>query len=275
MSKRLCWCTDTHLNFLTDEEVIKFALSVREQLLMPTPDEDPAGVLITGDISEAPHLVHHLSILEKIIQMPIYFVLGNHDYYRSSFDAVKSTMEELTAKSKFLKWLPCCDVISLTPETALVGHDGWYDMLNGSWQQSNFYMIDWKIIHDYVPLTTAGARAAFSAKRTQLAADHIETSMRKALETHKHVVVLTHVPPYKIAAQYQGRPTDKFYLPFFSNKLVGEAIDRVMVDNPDKSATVLAGHTHDPYRGAVSHNTNVMIGAAQYKYPRVETYLYV
>lgn len=274
--KRFVWCTDVHLNFLSDAEIVKFALDVRENLMMPVQGEEPGGVFITGDISEAPTVSRHLTMLEKVIAAPIYFVLGNHDYYKSSFSAVHAEITTLSANSQFLKWLPAVGVVSLGENTALVGHDGWYDMLNGDWQSANFYMIDWKLIHDYIPVDhSKAARASLSAKITQQAADYLEKQLEIAFQTHQNAVVLTHVPPWEKAAQYMGKPTDRTHLPFFSNKLVGEALERVMQKFSDKNLTVLAGHTHDQCHVSIARNITCMVGGAQYHYPKIENFIYV
>jgi predicted phosphodiesterase len=40
------------------------------------------GVLLSGDVAEAPTIKDILKELAEFIVQPIYFVLGNHDYYR-------------------------------------------------------------------------------------------------------------------------------------------------------------------------------------------------
>jgi 3',5'-cyclic-AMP phosphodiesterase len=71
------WATDTHLDFLKDDNqrLIQFA----ESLVLT----NPTGIFLTGDISVASKLVFHLSAIERVVQRPIYYTLGNHDYYGS------------------------------------------------------------------------------------------------------------------------------------------------------------------------------------------------
>lgn len=71
----------------------------------------------------APSLVHHLQDLTEGFAKPIYFVLGNHDYYRGSFHQMD---EELCAlEHPQLIWLR--QAADLEAEWALVGNGGWYD----------------------------------------------------------------------------------------------------------------------------------------------------
>ena len=53
--------------------------------------------LTPGDIGEADTLQKFLDELAAIA--PVYFVLGNHDYYRSSIAAVRGAMERLASSS--------------------------------------------------------------------------------------------------------------------------------------------------------------------------------
>ncbi len=74
--RRLTWATDIHLNFLSHVGMDAFCDGLRR--------EEPDAVLVTGDIAEAPTLEPLLSLVAAEMKVPIYFVLGNHDYYRAS-----------------------------------------------------------------------------------------------------------------------------------------------------------------------------------------------
>ena len=72
--RRLAWLTDLHLNFVTPGHVDRLCRAVREA--------GADAVLLGGDIGEAPDVVEHLEGLDARLGLPIYFVLGNHDFYR-------------------------------------------------------------------------------------------------------------------------------------------------------------------------------------------------
>lgn len=69
---RLAWLTDIHLNFLEDSERRRFLETVATQA---------DALAISGDIGESPSSIGYLQEMEEILRKPIYFVLGNHDFY--------------------------------------------------------------------------------------------------------------------------------------------------------------------------------------------------
>jgi predicted MPP superfamily phosphohydrolase len=74
---KLTWITDVHLNFLEKDERIDFY-----HTLIAT---DNDGVMISGDMAEAASIEPILKEMANATQKPIYFVLGNHDYYRGGY----------------------------------------------------------------------------------------------------------------------------------------------------------------------------------------------
>ena len=70
---RLAWCTDLHLDTCTNSEYLIESISKKAI------DANVDGLMISGDISTSKKLVYHLSVLEKTLQKPIYFVLGNEE----------------------------------------------------------------------------------------------------------------------------------------------------------------------------------------------------
>lgn len=85
---KLAWLTDIHLNFLDADE--------RKRLYQEIINTKCDGVLISGDIAEAPSIKNILQELAIFIKKPIYFVLGNHDYYRGQVGEVSIEMTALT-----------------------------------------------------------------------------------------------------------------------------------------------------------------------------------
>jgi predicted MPP superfamily phosphohydrolase len=78
---KLIWLTDIHLNFLD--------VNAREKFYHEIADTYCDAVLISGDIAEAPSITKILKEVVNKIKKPIYFVLGNHDYYRGEISEVK------------------------------------------------------------------------------------------------------------------------------------------------------------------------------------------
>jgi predicted phosphodiesterase len=116
---RIGWLTDIHLNFAPSKRRNGFYAEVRKKNL--------DSLLIGGDVVEADSVIPFLSEIENELEMPIYFVLGNHDFYRGSITAVREAVIQHVTTSRWLHWLPASGVVALTPNTALVGHDSWAD----------------------------------------------------------------------------------------------------------------------------------------------------
>ena len=85
--KSYAWLTDIHLEFLRDKKAVGFV----EELAAREFD----GIFLTGDISNAGRLEFHLRLFEDNYQAPVYFVLGNHDYYGGSVESVRIMIREL------------------------------------------------------------------------------------------------------------------------------------------------------------------------------------
>src|SRR6185436_716495 len=102
---RVLWLTDIHFNFLKPVQLEKFYQQIK--------DGQPDCILISGDIGEAPRLKYDLQQLESRLPYPIYFVLGNHDYYGASFADVESLMHLMTHSFSRLHWLQLNGVVEL------------------------------------------------------------------------------------------------------------------------------------------------------------------
>jgi UDP-2,3-diacylglucosamine pyrophosphatase LpxH len=109
---RLAWLTDIHLNFVDALTMERFFQSVAEQA---------DAIAISGDIAEGHGIYHYLRSIDEIVQKPIYFVLGNHDFYRGSISQVRRLVAEVAKESNHLKYLTALNVEQLTPSTAIVG----------------------------------------------------------------------------------------------------------------------------------------------------------
>jgi Icc protein len=257
------WVTDTHLDFLKgdDQRLIAFAQSLIAQ--------NPTGIFMTGDISTSKHLIYHLSAIERVVQRPIYFVLGNHDYYGGGTEVIRKVMRELSNTSQFLRYMPTMPYYALSPTTAVVGHDGWYDALYGNWQTSNFDLSDWDQIHDFIP--GSGNRATIVTTAKKLAFDgvtHVMNGIKKAVKYHQNIVVLTHVPPFAQSHMYAGKQGDTNALPWFTSKMMGDMLMDASKSFPQTQFTVLCGHTHGVWHGKIANNLSVHVGGAEYNQPR-------
>jgi len=257
--------TDIHLNFLkSNSDITKFCDFVKADM------QDFDGVIITGDISEGLTLVGHLEHLYINLQKPIYYVLGNHDYWHQTWDRVETRVKNLYNRNNKIIWLGASPVIKLSDTTALIGHDGWYDAFHGDWMRSSFRMADWHYIHDFLHVTgNIGAIVGISRKRADIAATYVDMRVREAFaQGFMTVLVATHVPPFEECARHNGNPSDAEALPWYTSKLMGDALLHLANEFPNNRIVVLCGHTHDGYRMTIKPNLEVVVGPSDYGRPQ-------
>ena len=281
--KKLAWCTDVHLDFLDGPDDVG---RVHEEFAEPLSRVDCDGVVISGDISLAQHIVRHLNILDRIVGKPIYFVLGNHDFYGGAFDVVRGQVDELCSKSNGLRYLTGSDPVPLSDDVALVGDDGWYDARHGNLGASNFVMSDWFRISDYInagamevgawgPRPHMGIVVATSRKFADASAERLRASLRSAAATHPTVLVVTHIPPWPKAHRHNGKTGSPSTHPWYTSKASGDAIEEVAREFPKTRFEVFCGHTHGKFDARITSNIICHVGGADYGAPAIAGFIQV
>jgi predicted phosphohydrolase len=253
--KRTAWLTDIHLNFLSPVQTEKFFYLVHHT--------QADCILISGDIGEAPRLNWYLQQLETRLQRPIYFVLGNHDYYGASLAEVRAAVTQQCAQSQWLHWMNESGIIELSPDTALIGHDGWADGRCGDYAHSNVMMNDYVVIRDFAGLSKANRLNALHRLGDDSAA-YFHEWLPKALAKYPEVFLMTHVPPFRDACWHEGQISDDNWLPHFVCQAVGDVLVEVMQKHPAHQLTVLCGHTHGQGEVNILNNLRVLTGGAEY-----------
>jgi predicted MPP superfamily phosphohydrolase len=266
---KITWLTDIHLNFLSTEERIDFYLHVA------TTSGD--AVVITGDIAEATSISKILNEMAAHIKKPIFFVLGNHDYYRGQIDTVKSEIVKLTKSQNLLHWMPAAGPCFLENDTVLLGQDGWADGRYGDYNNSRVVLNDSRLIADLFQQRMIG-KYPLVEKMQELAdqdAKALHDNLTATLNEHHpiKIIVLTHVPPFKEACLYAGKISDDDYLPFFGSKATGDVLLEVANKNPNVDFLVLCGHTHGEAHYQPLGNLEVKVGGAEYYQPKVQEIL--
>lgn len=257
---RVVWLTDIHLDFLSESTRAAFFETIAAQR--------SDGVFLTGDISVAPSLLVHLREMAHAIQTPIYFVLGNHDFYHGSIAAVRAAVSNCGRSHALLRYLPEAGVIPLTKNTALVGHDGWGDSRYGDYVRSSVRLNDHVLIKELTGLTHSMLQERLRHLGNEAAA-YLQETLPKALDQFRRVIVLTHVPPFKEACWYQGQVGNDEWLPFFTCKAVGDVLRDIMEKRPKQQLDVYCGHTHHPGTAHILPNLRVFAGEADYGAPQI------
>ena len=192
---KLAWLTDIHLNFLDFDGRDEFYTTVVETRC--------DAVLITGDISDGRSISSQLKEMSDKINLPIYFVLGNHDYYHAEVSEIKSQITALTASENLLGWLPAVGPTVLKEGIVLLGQDGWADGRYGDYANSRVVLNDSRFIADLFQKRIIGKHHLLEKMQSLADQDalQLKSVLTQAIKKHspRQVIVLTHVPPFKEA----------------------------------------------------------------------------
>lgn len=262
---KLIWLTDIHLNFPDKEGRQNFY----QKIIKANGD----AILITGDIAEASSIAMLLQEMATYIKKPIYFVLGNHDFYGGEINIVKNEMTLLSQKEPLLNWLPTSGYKILDNDTMLIGQDGWADGRLGDFQNSRVSLNDSRMIVDLFQQKLLGKEKLLK-KMQQLADDDarkLNYQLKQIINKNpKQIIVLTHVPPFKETALHEGKICDDSYLPYFSSKTTGDVLMQIAKENPKIKFLVLCGHTHSRSIYSPLENLIIKTGKAEYFHPEIQ-----
>ena len=186
----------------------------------------------------------------------MYFVLGNHDFYRGSIQKTRQRVVETVKQARHLTYLTATEVVALTPQTALVGHDGWADTRLGDFNRSEVVLNDFRLIEELAACCKGATLDKSGLKPTMMAladeaARHFESVLKQAAAKFTHIIAATHVPPFRAAAWYDGRIADSNLLPYFASKVAGEAMQKVIHPPANQAAGALRPHARRGRRAGV------------------------
>src|SRR5262245_32010678 len=125
---QLAWTTDIHLDRLTERDYAEYKEYLSEL--------NPENLVISGDIADGEKAFGFLRDFNDSFNFPVFFVLGNHDFYFDSFVGVKAKTRALVSECKNLRWLSEEGLVVLNEKNALIGIEGWGDGRNGTFDLS-------------------------------------------------------------------------------------------------------------------------------------------
>lgn len=261
------WVTDPHFD-CTDPE----------KFLEPYTNVGLRGAFFTGDLANSRVLYPVLREM-RAMKCPVYFVLGNHDYYGTSWETLRTKLRpDVPRISPDLHWMTFADPVELQPGVMLTGHDGWYDATLGS-EYSSVLLADFRHVHEIARVVTVTRQGVLGGRDLKALlretadcwAQEAAANLDKAL-THpetREVVFLTHIPPFRGACWHDGKISEDDWLPYFTNKALGDVLTRYATAHPAIHFTVLCGHTHSAGTYQPLPNLLVLTGRAIYGDPQV------
>lgn len=256
------WATDVHWTIADDTEREAFLRGLEANGLKRLD-----LVLLTGDIGDGLDATcEALSAIVERLGVPVFFVLGNHDYYGAHVARARSIVSRLMLDGR-LFYMTALDTAIEVGSVAYCGVDGWGDASYGDPTAAVMSMSDWFEIRDLAGSYPPEPPVSILRDLAHADADRLSRQLRSISERVREVVVLTHVPPWPGAAWHKGRPSDGYALPWFCCGATGRAIDAFAEARPDIQVTVYCGHTHSPGCYDRSANVTCVTGAASYGYP--------
>lgn len=198
----------------------------------------PDALFIAGDIGTYKTLQQNLTELSSIC--PVFFVLGNHDFYGGSFEMMPLKIAEIHQSCKSATHLTTKPrTISLRQNAVLfIGVDSWAD------HSTDLYcpveLTDFYAINEFIGLNY-NSRVSLMRKRSCIGVEQFFGNLPDKLP--KTVIIITHVPPFTTCARYKGGIT-AISNNYFASTYLGKAIVKKANENPDTLFHVYCGHTH-------------------------------
>lgn len=249
---KLLWLTDLHLDSATPNTRQAFYQSLGETVF--------DAAVITGDISTSRLLSKHLADLaEACSPRNVYFVLGNHDFYGSSFEHVDRIVACCCRQHSNLHHLGQGEIIRLGPDSALIGHRGWADGRAYGGERTASHLPDQNAIRDLRFRSTYPAYRKMERLGRESGA-YFRRVLPYALTSYRHVVIATHVPPFARSVRFDNRPCEAVMLPHYVNASAGGVIMRIGKHFPKTKITVLCGHSHHGAAARIAANIEVRAG---------------
>lgn len=254
--RRLAWATDIHLDRLNERDYLEYKEYLQEL--------NPDCLVISGDIGEGEYVCRSLKDFNDSFNFPIYFVLGNHDFYFNSFSNVENDIRQLTAESANLHWLTEKGIVELNASTALIGVEGWGDGRHGTYNLSEGSTRDVLTINDYKGLNREQI-AELMQSRADRDAEILRPVLLEAVKKYSKVIFVTHVPPFvEVCFDRSLRICGEYKLPFYVCKVIGDLLLDTMRGNPTCQMTVLCGHTHEKADANILENLRVRVKESGY-----------
>jgi len=266
--RRLAWATDIHLDFAYVDNYNYFVDSIKSSHV--------DALLLTGDISNGVCINGHLRELQRQLDLPIYFNLGNHDFYGKSIAEIRQWAKGVTKQKVPLYWLGAMTTVPLADRISLVGIDGWGDGQLGNAATSSVLLNDWDKILEFSiahAIDDRAARMRILQKLSQADAHRLDSILTQAMSDCDQMLIMTHVPPWREATWHRGEHSDDDWLPWFSCKAVGDVISAQFAKHETKHATVLCGHTHGSGASRISPQIETLTGHAIYRSPELQMVL--
>ncbi len=249
----IAWGTDLHFDVAPEDIYQGFIDSLI--------DSKADLLLISGDISEKLDFRTRLQNIYRRFQKPIYFVLGNHDFYHSSVIKGRKAAHELMQQNSGIHYLTKGDCFEIASNVGVIGHDGWGDGRCGDFLESKLVIKDYQHIEELQNLELLERLAKVNAWG-ELASEEVLSKLTKALKKYQKVILVTHYPPFREACQDEDERDGDAFFPHAVCQAMGDILWHTMQKHPDRELMVLCGHAHAQSDVNILPNLRIVTGKA-------------
>jgi len=228
----LGWATDLHLEQHSKEEFETFIEEVKNASL--------DSLLLTGDTSNSTRLIEDLNEIKKKINIPVFFICGNHDFYGSSIKGMRTKLKETSQSLFYLSHIP---YVQLGKNCALIGHDSWSDGRCGNYLTTPIKTADSTEIEEFKHLNKEECWSLMKQLADE-ATDHFKKNLPKLTSKYERLIIAIHPPPFREACLYEGKIADDQWGPHFVSAQLGIFLEQIATKHPNNKFLVLCGHAH-------------------------------
>jgi 3',5'-cyclic-AMP phosphodiesterase len=225
------------------------------------------STLILGDINEGGDTLDSVRDIRDFAKGPVYFVLGNHDYYNTNVTTMQASLREEEWKSSYLQNMK--EPVFLEKDVCLVGVDGFYDGRSFAYHRMET-MNDFRRNHTLAnPYTRDAIIHGLSVHSAHLARTKLHNARSLGF---RNILFATHVPCFQeaVVARYSntpGRQTHELNPAFYVNRELGAVLRAFCLTYPKIKVTVLTGHSHSLSHHQELPNLTHYVLSAEYRSP--------
>jgi predicted phosphodiesterase len=257
---KIVWLSDTH--FYPEKR------GKLEEFFKEIEKKKPDIIIHSGDIAFCDFLERVFEVYKENLRAPLYFVLGNHDFYYSSIKSCKEKVIKLGERFKKINYLSNLPPLFITNNTVLVGNDGWADTRFGEPENSRVRLNDFIFIEDFAFIPPK-ERWKYYRRLADNDAKVLESKISGVIDKAMRFLIVTHAPPFKEITLYGGIQSDNNNLPWFSSKIMGDMILKFAKKYKEKEFIVFCGHTHEKAE-LIRDNLKVYVAGAEYGNPDIQ-----
>lgn len=265
--------SDIHLNFVTLDKA--HGARSRKTFLQGINDKISLGasfILLTGDITEAPFLTSELYWLSENLKRPLYYVLGNHDYWYTSFKNARNfahIAQNLNKNGKIC-YLSTSNPIEMSLGVWLTGTDGWYDCRNFRQNEISDFLHGREALNDFDLIEDLINLPGCEEEKLQIIRDfadaeifNLKIKLQYILsKSPKKIIIGTHIPPMilpnsKIKENHPG---------FYSCRRLMEILCEICENCKNTQFYLYCGHNHGGGNFEID-NLHISCKESRYDYP--------